>query len=172
MSDRNDLSRRDVLQGTAAAGLAATGAFAFDHRQAHAQGAFNWQRFKGEKIEVSLVKSPRGDLLQKHQKEFEDMTGIKVGAEQIPEQQHRQKQVIEFTSGRPSFDVTTTAWHVQKRLFAKGKWLEDLRPMLADATMTAPDIDRSDYLKAGMGYATESDGRISSMPLQIDYFIL
>jgi len=172
MSNERDLSRRTVLQGTAAAGLATTGAFGFSHREAHAQGAFNWQRFKGEKIEVSLVKSPRGDLLQKHQKEFEDLTGIKVGAEQIPEQQHRQKQVIEFTSGRPSFDVTTTAWHVQKRLFAKGKWLEDLRPMLADASMTAPDIDRSDYLKAGMGYATESDGRISSLPLQIDYFIL
>ena len=33
------------------------------------------------------------------------------------------------------------ALHVQKRLFGKDKWLADLRPLLADPTMTAPDFD-------------------------------
>ena len=67
--------------------------------RAQAQGAFDWKRFKGEKIEVFLVKSPRGDLLTKYHKEFEDLTGITVGSEMIPEQQQRQKAVIEFNSG-------------------------------------------------------------------------
>ncbi len=121
---------------------------------------------------MSLTKSPRADILQKYQKEFEDLTGIKVGSEQVPEQQHRQKLVIEFTSGRTSFDVVTESWHVQKRLMGKGKWLEDLRPLLKDAALTAPDLDYGDFGKAGIGYATQADGRVDTMPLSIDYWIL
>ena len=60
---------------------------------ANAQGAFDWKKFKGEKIEVFLVKSPRGDLLTKYHKEFEDLTGISVGSEMIPEQQQRHGRV-------------------------------------------------------------------------------
>ena len=112
--------RRRLLQaGLGAAALGAVpgaGQFA-----AHAQGAFDWKKFKGEKIEVFLVKSPRGDLLTKYHKEFEDLTGITVGSEMIPEQQQRQKAVIEFNSGNTSFDVIALSYHVQKRLFGKNK---------------------------------------------------
>ncbi|WP_164066671.1 extracellular solute-binding protein, partial [Serratia marcescens] len=75
---------------------------------------------------VNLIKSPRGDILQKYQKEFEELTGIKVNSEQTPEQQQRQKAVIELTSGKPSFDVIHISYHVQKRQFEKGGWLADL----------------------------------------------
>src|ERR1700687_448270 len=103
---------------------------------AQGSGPFDWKKFKGEKIEVFLVKSPRGDLLTKYHKEFEDMTGITVGSEMIPEQQQRQKAVIEFNSGKPSFDVIAISYHVQKRLFGKNKWMEDVRPMVADKSIT------------------------------------
>jgi multiple sugar transport system substrate-binding protein len=86
---------------------------------AHAQAPFDWKKYKGETIEVFLVKSPRGDLLSKYHKEFEDMTGITVGSEMIPEQQQRQKAVIEFNSGRTSFDVIQLSYHVQKRSSAR-----------------------------------------------------
>ena len=135
-------------------------------------GAFDWKRFKGEKIEVSLVKSPRADLLQKYQKEFEDLTGITVGSEQVPEQQHRQKVVIEFNSGKTSFDVIQLSYHVQKRQFAKAMWLEDLRPYLADPKQLMPDFDVKDFSAGGMFYATQSDGRIDSLPINIDPWIL
>jgi multiple sugar transport system substrate-binding protein len=166
-------SRRDVLKGSTALTALALAAPYLNTKTAYAQsGAFNWQRFKGEKLEVSLTKSPRGDVLQKHQKEFEDLTGITVGAEQVPEQQHRQKVVIEFNSGRTSFDVLTESWHVQKRLIGKGKWLDDLRPFLADKQLTAPDYDFADFGKAGVTYATQADGRIDTLPLNIDYWVL
>src|SRR5262245_8520000 len=77
-----------------------------------AQGGFDWKRHKGEHLEVSLTLGPRGTLLQKYQKEFEKLTGISVGSEQVPEQQHRQKVAIEFASGRTSFDVVTISYHV------------------------------------------------------------
>ena len=65
-----------------------------------ARAEVNWKKYAGTKLEVILAKGPRGDNLQKNIKEFTDLTGIQVESEQIPEQQQRQKVVIELTSGR------------------------------------------------------------------------
>jgi len=163
--------RRRLLQ--AGAGAAALGAIpGVGQWAAQAQGAFDWKKFKGEKIEVFLVKSPRGDLLSKYHKEFEDLTGITVGSEMIPEQQQRQKAVIEFNSGNTSFDVIAISYHVQKRLFGKNKWLDDIRPMMADKSLLDPNLDFSDFAKGGLTYATQADGRIDSLPLNLDPWVV
>ena len=172
MADRDDmkdsdLQRRKLLK--AGAGAAALGVIPGAAQfAAHAQAPFDWKRFKGETIEVFLVKSPRGDLLTKYQKEFEDLTGITVGSEMIPEQQQRQKAVIEFNSGRTSFDVIQLSYHVQKRQFGKNKWLEDTRPMMADKSLVDPNLDFGDFAKGGLAYATQPDGRIDSLPINLD----
>ncbi len=169
--DRLDALRRRLLQ--AGAGAAALGALpGAGLLSANAQAPFDWKRFKGEKIEILLVKSPRGDLLSKYHKEFEDMTGIQVGSEMVPEQQQRQKAVIEFNSGNPSFDVIALSYHVQKRQFAKNNWLTDLRPFINDKSMAAPDLDFADFAKGGLQYAVESDGRVMSLPLNLDPWVV
>ena len=169
--DRLDALRRRLLQ--AGAGAAALGAVpGASLLGAQAQGTFDWKRFKGEKIEVLLVKSPRGDLLSKYHKEFEDMTGIEVGSEMVPEQQQRQKAVIEFNSGNPSFDVIALSYHVQKRQFAKNNWLTDLRPMINDRMMADPNLDFADFAQGGLNYAVESDGRVMSLPLNLDPWVV
>ena len=166
-----DNTRRRLLQaGLGAAALGAVpGATLLN---AQAQSGFDWKRFKGEKIEILLVKSPRGDLLTKYHKEFEDLTGIEVGSEMIPEQQQRQKAVIEFNSGNPSFDVIGLSYHVQKRQFAKNNWLTDVRPYINDKTMAAPDLDFADFAKGGLFYAVEADGRVMSLPFNLDPWVL
>ncbi len=140
--------------------------------RAGAQSSFDWRRFRGERIEVSLTRSPRSDVIERHHREFGDLTGITVGSESIPEQQHRQKVAIEFASGRASFDVVTIALHVQKRLAARGNWLADLRPMLADPNLTAPDYDWAGMSAGGKRYVTQADGKIDSLPLNIDFWIM
>jgi multiple sugar transport system substrate-binding protein len=163
--------RRRLLQ--AGAGAAALGVIpGVGQWAAQAQGAFDWKKFKGEKIEVFLVKSPRGDLLTKHHKEFEDLTGITIGSEMIPEQQQRQKAVIEFNSGNTTFDVIAISYHVQKRLFGKNKWLEDTRPMMADKSLVDPNLDFADFAKGGLAYATQADGRIDSLPFNLDPWVV
>ena len=87
------ISRRAVLAGSAASALAATAR--------PARSEVNWKKYAGTKLEVILAKGPRGDNLQKYIKEFTDLTGIQVESEQIPEQQQRQKAVIELASGKP-----------------------------------------------------------------------
>ena len=158
--------RRTLL---AAAGILAAPAIV---ARANAQSAFDWKQAKGAKIEVNLAKSPRSDVLQAHQKEFEELTGIRVGAEQIPEQQQRPKVAIEMASGRPSFDVVNLALHVQTRLVEKGRWMEDLRPLIANPGLTAPDLDLADFSPATLRAATGADGRISVLPLNQDVFVL
>jgi multiple sugar transport system substrate-binding protein len=168
---RPGLDRRALLQTSAGAAALAVAAPWFG-RRALAQTDFDWRQFEGEHIEVLHTKNPRADLLQKHEPEFMELTGIDVGSEQVPEQQQRQKQVIEFTSGATSFDVTDVSWHVQKRLFGKGKWLEDLRSYLDDPALTPPDYDFEDFSEAGITYATQADGRIDTLPAFIDYWIV
>ncbi|HEY1460360.1 MAG TPA: extracellular solute-binding protein, partial [Casimicrobiaceae bacterium] len=169
--DAADSTRRRLLQ--AGAGALALGVLpGVMSPRAQAQTTFDWKRYKGEPIEVLLVKSPRGDLLTKYHKEFEDLTGISVGSEMIPEQQQRQKAVIEFNSGNPSFDVIALSYHVQKRQFAKNNWLTDLRPMLADKAVTDPNLDFNDFAKGGLNYAVEPDGRVNSLPMNLDPWVV
>src|SRR5207302_3972074 len=158
-------TRRSLLKGTLAAGaLSLTGL--------PARAEVNWKKYAGTKLEVILAKGPRGDNLQKHIKEFTDLTGIQVESEQIPEQQQRQKVVIELTSGRPSFDVVHLSYHVQKRQFEKGGWLADMTPFMKDPALTAPDLVESDFSAAGLSYAKNDKGQMLSLPWSVDYFIL
>lgn len=159
------ISRRAVLAGTAAAGGLALSGF-----PAHSQ--VNWKKYAGTKLEVILAKGPRGDNLQKYIKEFTDLTGIQVESEQIPEQQQRQKAVIELASGKPSFDVIHVSYHVQKRQFEKAGWLADISGFMKDPTLTAPDLVESDFSAAGLSYAKNDKGQLLSLPWSVDYFIL
>src|SRR5712672_985218 len=95
------------------------------------------------------------------------LTGFPARAEP-----QRQKAVIEFTSGKPSFDVVHLSYHVQKRQFEKAGWLADLSGYLKDPNLTAPDLVESDFSAAGLQYAKNDTGQMLSLPWSVDYFIL
>jgi multiple sugar transport system substrate-binding protein len=161
------IRRRRLLQ--ASAGILAAPAIV---EQVGAATAFDWKQFKGQKIEVNYQLSPRGDVARSNLKAFEELTGIKVGFEQIPEQQQRPKVAMEMATGRPSFDAVNVGMHVQKRQIEAAHWMEDLGPYLKDPTLTNPDYDLADFSKPAMAVATAADGRITAMTLNQDLFIL
>lgn len=161
------ITRRTAL--AAGAGLLAAPPIV---REANAQSRFDWKRFAGERIEVSLTANPRSQILIQHQREFEELTGIRVGSEQIPEQQHRQKFAIEFASGRPSFDVVSISLHVNKRQVGRARWTTDIRALMADASITDPEFDFADFGAGAVAYSTQADGRMDTLPEFTDYFIL
>jgi multiple sugar transport system substrate-binding protein len=161
------IHRRSLLQVSAAA-LAAPAIV----ERANAQSAFDWKQCKGQSVEVNYQLSPRGDLARSNLKKFEELTGLRVGFEQIPEQQQRPKVAMEMATGHPSFDAVNVGMHVQKRLIEKAGWMEDLRPFIADKGLTNPDFDLSDFSKPSMAVATGEDGRINVLPLNQDLFIL
>jgi multiple sugar transport system substrate-binding protein len=158
-------TRRAFVQGalaTSALGLTGIPAFADPA----------WKKYAGTTIEANLIKGPRGELLQKYASEFTELTGIKVESEVIPEQQQRQKAVIELTSGRPSFDVVHVSYHVQKRQFEKAGWLADLTGFMKDPNLTAPDLRVDDFSAGGLQFAQNDKGEMHSLPWSVDYFIL
>src|SRR4051794_27714102 len=118
--------RRRRLLATSAAALATPLAMPAIVERANAQSAFDWKVAKGQSVEINYQLSPRGDHVRKNLKAFEELTGIKAGFEQIPEQQQRPKVAMEMATGHPGFDVVNVGMHVQKRLVEKAKWMEDL----------------------------------------------
>ena len=158
-------TRRSLLQGTIAASALSLTGFP-------ARADVQWKKYAGTTIEANLIKGPRGELLQKYASEFTDLTGIKVESEVIPEQQQRQKAVIELTSGKPSFDVIHVSYHVQKRQFEKAGWLADMSDYLKDPNLTPPDLVENDFSAAGLQYARNDKGQMLSLPWSVDYFIL
>src|SRR5260221_14617224 len=159
-----------VCRGAVLAGTAAAGALSLTGFPARAEP--QWKKYAGTTLEVILAKGPRGDNLQKNIKEFTDLTGIQVESEQIPEQQQRQKAVIELASGKPSFDVVHLSYHVQKRQFEKAGWLADISGYMKDPNLTAPDLVESDFSAAGLEYAKNEKWQMLSLPWSVDYFIL
>ena len=73
------IRRRHLL--AASAGLLAAPAIV---ERANAQSKFDWKQAKGTKLEINFGKHPSADVMQGRQREFEELTGIKVGSEQIP----------------------------------------------------------------------------------------
>ena len=165
MTKSPNLSRRGFVKtASAMGGVAITGIPA-------AWADVDYKKYAGTKLEANLIKGPRGDLLQKYAGEFTALTGIEINSEVIPEQQQRQKIVIELSSGKPSFDVMHLSYHVQKRQFERGKWLETVTPMMANPALAEADHKESDYSSAGMTYA-KNGPELLSLPWSVDYFMV
>lgn len=162
--------RRRRLLGATAAGLALP---MFNIVEtANAQSKFDWKMAKGAKIEVNFQKGPNSDVLERNHKKFEELTGIRVGSEQIPEQQQRPKVALELTTGRPTFDVVSVALHVQKKLIERGKWMEDLRTWINNPNVTAPEWDFADFAAPGLRWGTAKDGTIHSLATNHDVWLM
>lgn len=165
MTSTRKVSRRTVVAGAGAA-MSAGSVWIPE-----AWAGVDYKKYAGTKIEANLIKGPRGDQLQKFEKEFTDLTGIQVSSEVIPEQQQRQKIVIELSSGKPSFDVVHVSYHVQKRQFERGKWLASVTPFMKNPALTEPDHAESDYSAAGLTYA-KAGSEMMSLPWSVDYFMM
>ena len=164
-SNSQQVSRRRIMQGTAAAGAASLIPIPA------AWADVDYKKYSGTKLEANLIKGPRGDLLQKYEGEFKALTGIEISSEVIPEQQQRQKIVIELSSGKPSFDVVHLSYHVQKRQFERGHWLASVTPFMANPAMDEAGHNEADYSAAGMTYAKEGK-ELMSLPWSVDYFMV
>jgi len=144
-------TRRSVLAGATAAGAFGLSGFSRTRR-------CELEEIPGTKLEVI---SRQGAARRQPAKEHQGIhrpDGIQVESEQIPEQQQRQKAVIELASGKPSFDVIHLSYHVQKAPVREGRWLADITPFMKDPSLTAPDLVESDFLGRGSHLRQERQG--------------
>ena len=133
---------------------------------------FNYKRFQGQSIFVSLSKNPAADLIAANTAEFEALTGIKVEVEVIPEQQQRQINVIKMSSKSSQIDVWQSGYGVEMRMFGKAGWYQPINAYLKDPTLTFPDLNPDDIGKGAWDLVTESNGTIDGLPLQLPAIML
>lgn len=164
------ITRRQVLQlGLGVAAVSPLRAWGATSTPASAAG-FDWQQQKGKSLVVLLTQAPYHTVLQKKGPEFENLTGIKVEIQVVPEQQVRQKLPIELNARSSGIDVYASSMHVEKRLFAKAGWYESLNKYLENPKLTPSDYNWKDFGASGTWWVTWDDGAILATPGSLGLF--
>jgi multiple sugar transport system substrate-binding protein len=109
---------------------------------------FDWRNHEGEEIRFLALKFYYTNLIKEKLPEFEELTGIKVRLEDFPEDQFRQKMVVELAGGSTTIDAFATGTNFEGRKFYSSGWYEYLDPYLADPNKTGPDFDPDDFIRS------------------------
>lgn len=160
------VSRRQFNTVAAALGLGAARGVSPAVAQTPAAD-FDWKRFDGTEIRVFVPINPAHTTISSHFQEFEDLTGIKINYEELPENNARQKLTIEFTGGSSTIDVFNSTLYQEKLLFNQSGWYTPLNDYLDDPNMTNADFAFDDYFP-GTADAVRIDDVIVGAPTNMD----
>jgi multiple sugar transport system substrate-binding protein len=136
-----------------------------------ADAAFDWKQFRGETINMLFIKHPWATVVEENLKDFEELTGIKVQWEDLPEIQGRQKLAAQFAGGGASVDAFQASLHVEKVQFSKSGWFLPLDELIADKKLISPEFDWNDFAPPGRDAATYN-GKIIALPIFVDVSIM
>ena len=111
--------------------------------------AMDWMQSKGTEIRLLMNKHPFTTFIEPRVAEFEKMTGIKVNLEVFPEDQFRNKRMIELNAGG-AVDGFMIMPGQAKLHYWKAGWLKPLEGYINDPKMTAADWDAKDFFAGPM----------------------
>lgn len=166
------ISRRDLLKAGAVVGLGAacgpgttgTGSPTVAPTGASPGGtAFDWKRYSGQSIRYLDWNGTWSTFVNKKKAEFEDLTGIKVEWELLPQEQHRQKVPTELTAGNKALDLIFVAPHVDVPRYWRAGWIEPLDGFLGDPSQTPADWEADDFAE-GLWKTSQVDGKQATVP--------
>lgn len=132
-----------------------------------ATGPFDWTRYEGETIRVATLQYPWQEAISDRIPEFEELTGIEVEMDSLPEQQFRQRLQVELTTGAGDIDVFATSPQNDSARFAELGWYQDLNPLLESESLTHPDYDVDDFADDLIESQT-LDGELLSLPTVVE----
>jgi len=136
----DEMRRRLFLAGTASGiGLAAAGARA---------AAFDWRRHTGAKLRVVTLKFPLSEIQQARLADFQQLTGISVQWEMLPEDMWRQKVKVEHLGGSTDLDVFLSYYVQEGAQFQQSGWYADAKPLIANPDLTNPGFAWDDFIPA------------------------
>jgi multiple sugar transport system substrate-binding protein len=139
---------------------------------ASAQQAFDWKKFAGSSVNVSLKKVPWTDSLLPHIAEFEALTGIKAKIEVLPENQQREKLTVALTSGGTDVDVYDTQRHNEGLKYFLAGWYDPIDKYLKDQALTSPNLGYpSDLLQSAIDDST-IQGTLTGMPIYTETIVV
>jgi multiple sugar transport system substrate-binding protein len=150
----------------AIAGLTAGAPLAVSATRAGAQGSFDWKKYSGTTLRLMVNRVTPCELLAQRIPEFEARTGIKIKAEIYPEEQFRQKTVVEMTSGMTDLDMFMTLIANEGAKFYKSGWYEPIKRFMDDRSLTDPAWDPQD-IGEGAWKSQSVAGTIVSVPIEV-----
>ena len=155
---KNEITRREVLKGLAATGaVALTAGYPLGSFAQASKGGFDWKRFSGAKIRfMNDTHRWSDEIIARALPEFEKMTGIKVQWVVLPENQFRQKLILELKANPESVDgfMSLSSW--DGMAFYESGWYEPIEKYLK-SDLTNPDFDFGDFFPNCVQIATIKD---------------
>jgi len=109
------------------------------------QAKFDWKAHAGEEIKLLMVKHPFAETMINRLPQFEELTGIKVTHESIPEEQYFDKLTTVFAGKSSEYDAYMVGAYMIWQ-YAPAGYMEPLDDYLADPSKTPPDYDLEDIL--------------------------
>ncbi len=134
-------------------------------------GEFDWKRYDGETIRFVAGLQPWQEQIEPMIPEFEELTGITVEMEALPEDQFRQRLQVELTAGSDAIDVFMSSIQQDGARFASLGWYEDLSRYVENESLTSPDYDFADFSESVLEGHT-FDGTLSALPVQLEVQML
>jgi len=125
--------------------------------------AMDWQSHKGTTIRAMFSKGAITPTLEACLPDFEKETGIKVQYEVFPEDQFRQKILLELAAGTGALDVFWTMPAQEGLKYLRSGWYEPLDAYLKNPALTDPAYDLGDVSKAALKGNT-FDGKLVGLP--------
>ena len=132
---------------------------------------FDWQRFEGTDIRFLMNRHPFTEFLEPLVPEFEELTGINVTLEVFPEDQFRQRRLLEASSGANTLDgYMIMPGQVGAQYLGAG-WVRYIDDFVDDPSLTMPDLDLEDFYSGAIS-TFRNDDKLFGLPLQIESSLL
>jgi len=147
--DRRAFLRRAAVLGVSAstAALLLRGTSRVQAQEATPASSFDWKQQSGKTIYPILVEHPYTDAMEPFFPEFEELTGITIKHEKLPETQFREKLLLALSTGAGTYDVFMTGY-IDDFRYVGGGWIEPLDDYVADPGRTDPSWDFADFYES------------------------
>lgn len=163
----NGCTRRQMLGTLGGATAIALAGAAGGVRRVHAAQDFNWRKHEGTTLRFLGWNHPWSDLIDKRLPDFEQLTGIKVVLEKLPQEQNRQKTQTELTARNKDLDLLWVAPHVEGLKYLRAGWLAPLDEFLTKPGLLPPDFEQADFAP-GFWQTCRMDGKQITMPTLVE----
>ncbi len=132
---------------------------------------FDWRQQEGTSIRFMMNNHPFTTWLEPHVAEFEELTGIDVTLETYPEDQFRQRRLLEVASGASSLDGYMFMPGQVGAQYGGAGWVRSIDDLVADSSVTHPDLDLDDFFTGALD-SFRTDAGLIGLPLQIESSLL
>lgn len=137
--------------------------------------SIEWKQFEGSEINIGAVQHPWVDAIKPAVPVFEELTGIDVVWNVLPEQQFRTKRQTDVSTGAGQFDVFYMDQVVNQ--FREEGWIQPLDPYFDDSSLYDEDwyqpddlFEASKWQAHGGGYADFWTGMPITVEVQTQFY--